>query len=310
MLEFPLDRRSAILKSFPDSGLAWLDTYSERLEACLDRWQLSITGSVTNGLPINMIYFVETSSGEARVLKIGHPHPEQKTEILALRYFNGKYSVPLLDVYRDAILLDRIFPGSTFRAEYLKTNHQLPAPSLFADLPQPIKNKESKLFPSYSSWMTKAFLEYRRLSRESDSMSRYLLEAESLYREIDDGNTFLLHGDLHHENILRNIRGGWTAIDPKGVVGPKIMECGRYIHNFMEDILEKEVPEAELKDLIKIMEKRINRMSEVLSYECRDLAKVAFVDITLSTCWTINAGENASSGLQRVKACYELLDLF
>jgi len=310
MLEFPLDRRSAILKSFPDSGLTWLDAYPERLKACLDYWQLSITGSATNGLPINMIYFVETASGEARVLKIGHPHPEQKTEMLALRFFNGKYSVRLLDVYRGAILLDRIFPGSTLRGESSKTNHEEFAPSLFADLPQPIKNKESKLFPTYLGWMTKAFSGYRRLSRESDSMSGYLLEAENLYREIDDGNAYLLHGDLHHENILRNARGGWTAIDPKGVVGPKIMECGRYIHNFMEDNLEKEVTEAELKDLVEIMEKRINRMSEVLPYECRDLAKVAFVDITLSTCWTINAGENASSGLQRVKACYELLDLF
>ncbi|WP_373298360.1 aminoglycoside phosphotransferase family protein [Paludibacterium paludis] len=29
----------------------------------------------------------------------------------------------------------------------------------------------------------------------------------------------LLHGDLHHDNVLFDSSHGWLAIDPKGVIG-------------------------------------------------------------------------------------------
>lgn len=35
------------------------------------------------------------------------------------------------------------------------------------------------------------------------------------------GEQVVLHGDLHHENVLRS-GGGWVAIDPNGVIGARI----------------------------------------------------------------------------------------
>lgn len=34
----------------------------------------------------------------------------------------------------------------------------------------------------------------------------------------------LLHGDLHHDNLLDFGRAGWLAIDPKGILGPAIID--------------------------------------------------------------------------------------
>jgi streptomycin 6-kinase len=53
-----------------------------------------------------------------------------------------------------------------------------------------------------------------------------LEEAETLFAELNASmaEPFLLHGDLHHENILAAEREPWLAIDPKGVVGEPARE--------------------------------------------------------------------------------------
>jgi streptomycin 6-kinase len=41
----------------------------------------------------------------------------------------------------------------------------------------------------------------------------------------------LLHGDLHHDNILTSLRDGFLAIDPKGVVGERAWEVAPFLMN-------------------------------------------------------------------------------
>jgi streptomycin 6-kinase len=58
-------------------------------------------------------------------------------------------------------------------------------------------------------------------------------EAETLFAELfaSEGEKFLLHGDLHHGNILSAGDGSWLAIDPKGVVGEAAYETAALLHN-------------------------------------------------------------------------------
>ena len=44
----------------------------------------------------------------------------------------------------------------------------------------------------------------------------------------------LLHGDLQHYNVLFDNQRGWTAIDPKGVVGELEYELGALLRNPIE----------------------------------------------------------------------------
>jgi len=46
-------------------------------------------------------------------------------------------------------------------------------------------------------------------------------EAERLFEEliVSMDEATLLHGDLHHDNILAAERQPWLALDPKGLVG-------------------------------------------------------------------------------------------
>ena len=43
---------------------------------------------------------------------------------------------------------------------------------------------------------------------------------------ISQRDTTLLHGDLHHYNVLSDERRGWLAVDPKGVAGEVEYEVG------------------------------------------------------------------------------------
>jgi streptomycin 6-kinase len=44
----------------------------------------------------------------------------------------------------------------------------------------------------------------------------------------------LLHGDLHHGNVLHDSERGWVAIDPKGVLGEPEYEIGVALRNPIE----------------------------------------------------------------------------
>jgi streptomycin 6-kinase len=41
----------------------------------------------------------------------------------------------------------------------------------------------------------------------------------------------VLHGDLHHSNVLRAERAPWLAIDPKGLVGDRGFEVAAFVRN-------------------------------------------------------------------------------
>ena len=61
---------------------------------------------------------------------------------------------------------------------------------------------------------------------------RLVQEAQALFNELSASSPkhMLLHGDLHHENIL--LAGNtWRAIDPKGVVGDPGYETGALFYN-------------------------------------------------------------------------------
>ena len=45
-----------------------------------------------------------------------------------------------------------------------------------------------------------------------------------------EGQTFVLHGDMHHFNVLRAARQ-WLAIDPKGLPGDRCFDVCQFLRN-------------------------------------------------------------------------------
>ena len=85
---------------------------------------------------------------------------------------------------------------------------------------------------------------------------------------------YLLHGDLHQENLLLNSRGTYTIIDPKGVKGIPAMETARFLLN------ETPYDEEKLKEMVATIAKIIEIP------EC-DILHGLFIDAVLTGSWTM-----------------------
>jgi len=288
----PAAKRDGIVRSFGDEGRAWLEEFPALIEACEMRWQLTLQGAASAGYFTNMTYFAEGPNGERLVLKLGYPHIEQITEMIALRCYAGKGAPRLVDCDEAlrATLMERVDPGTTFRDfDHSLSRSRLPM-NIFTTLP--VRTSHVDGLPTFDNWLVRAFADYREKFDEDHSFYRHVVAAERIWAALRARHPedWLLHGDLHHENILRDDTEGWLAIDPKGVIGPRPMECGRFLHNFCEDEIEgvDEFADATVSSLCEVMDVRLHTFEETLGISRRDLAAANYVDAVLSFCWTVN----------------------
>jgi streptomycin 6-kinase len=90
------------------------------------------------------------------------------------------------------------------------------------------------------------------------------------------GEEVVLHGDLHHENILRS-DGGWVAIDPKGVIGEREYETGAFIRNRGADA-----------------GRRADQLAETLGLDGGRIRLWSWAQAHLAAAWAAEDGEDPS----------------
>ena len=138
------------------------------------------------------------------VLKLGVPHPELDTEIQALRIFNGIGAVRLLksDPNTRRLLLERILPGEDLRTIPDDDKATRIAADLMQKVWKPVPPEQ--IFPTTSDWC-QGFQRYLDKHHQDGPLPAYLVEqAANLSNKLlaTSEKQFLLHGDLHHMNIL------------------------------------------------------------------------------------------------------------
>ncbi|WP_344130506.1 aminoglycoside phosphotransferase family protein, partial [Luedemannella flava] len=92
----------------------------------------------------------------------------------------------------------------------------------------------------------------------------------------------LLHGDLHHDNVLRADREPWLAIDPHGLVGDPGYEAGALLYN----------PDPDDTDdgLLSLVLPRVEVVAHGLELSADRVAAWGFVKAVLSQVWTVEDG--------------------
>lgn len=106
----------------------------------------------------------------------------------------------------------------------------------------------------------------------------------------------LLHGDLHHGNVLRDPGGRIKVIDPKGVLGDPAYEAGAMLRNPMTQFLDALDPAA-------LTRRRLDICAEMLGTDRERLRAWGFVVQVMSAVWSVADGGDASYALH----CAELL---
>ena len=267
------------------AGQAWLDKLPARIAGYERRWAIQVASPFAN-LSYNYVAPAVRSDGAQVILKLGMPHPELSSEIAALRLYDGRGSARLLeaDPEHGALLIERLLPGSmlldlTDDDEATRIAAQVmralwrPAP------PAP----EDAVFPTTARWASGLQRLRARYSGGTGPLPEGMVQrAEALFAELlaSSGAPILLHGDLHHENILAAERAPWLAIDPKGLIGEAEYEVGALIRNPLPRLLA-------LPDVTATLARRFDILAETLGFDRQRMIAWSYAQAILSAWWTI-----------------------
>ena len=282
-----------------DEGVAWLERLPSILAECERRWHISIQAPFAN-LSFHYVARAIRADGTPVVVKACSPTDEFARESEALRLFGGCGMVQLLasDANDEVMLLEYLHPGTLL----LTIEDDELATSIAADVmrqfwrPVPAQH----LFPTMQDWghgFTRLRQHYN--GGYGPFPPKLLDEAEHLYIELCASVTMpvLLHGDLHHENILAASRSPWLAIDPKGLVGEPAYEVGAWLRNPLPQLLQMPNPG-------RVLARRIDQFVDLLQLERARVRGWAISQAMLSAWWSV---EDFGTISQDMLACTELL---
>jgi streptomycin 6-kinase len=278
----PLGFTKTIKSVFGDEGRAWLTRLPELIARASRLWELTDVQPVSN-LSYNFVAFAKQGKRDV-VLKIGVPHNELISEMAALKFFSGDGACQLLDCdeERGLLLLERLAPGKML-AELDDDDEQT---HIAADVMQKLWRQipENNTFIKLSDWFNGLKKIRPHFNGGTGIFPKKLLEKveDDLLELFADENVKLIHGDLHHFNILLSERD-WLAIDPKGVVGPAGYEIAPLMMN----------PWGEVSDPreFKIRaDRRAGILSERLGFSRRRILQWATSHAVLSAWWGIEDG--------------------
>ncbi len=275
-MDLPRGLQDRVLRIFGREGREWLARLPELLDACREKWKLSRC-TLSGDLSMNLVCFAISSDFGPVVLKVGVLHPEYFTEVRALQLYGGSHICQCYDHDADlgAMLLERMVPGHTLATCCTTASERISvAADLGAALLRPI---EHDALPLVSDLARRAFRRLRRENRAGPRMLSLADVAEPLFREIDGRGRVLLHGDLHHHNILKS-GDTWKAIDPKGQIGPPAMQVARFVINELDRTRPSEWGTC-LDEMTAVFGAR-------LGVPEGEVALCAFLDRVLSTTWT------------------------
>jgi streptomycin 6-kinase len=281
MTPVPAGLARTITELFAEEGQAWLQQLPQLLERCSRRWSLTLLPPFT-GLSYNYVTPAVRDDGVPVVLKAGVPNPELLTEIAALRLYQGQGVVRLLDADPEwgVLLLERLQPGTLLVTVGDDAEATRIAVTLMQQMWRPLPAGHP--FPTVARWA--AGLERLRAHFDGGTgpFPATLVErAESLFAELlsSADEPVLLHGDLHHYNILAAGRQPWLAIDPKGVAGEPAYEVGALLRNPMPQV-------ADWRDLKAVLARRVDLLAELLGFERQHLAGWGLAQAVLSAWWS------------------------
>jgi len=275
-----------------EEGKAWLAELPNILEKCREKWGLSF-GPLVDEIKGNYVGYVRLPDGKEVVLKVAVPHRDFSTEMEALAVYEGRGINRLLGLDRElnAMLLERIHPGMLLNDLDDREEQTEIVATVIRDLHRTPLTSGHNL-PHFSDWVASAHRdahECKDLQRARpflDQFPRVLSLMEEL--TAPDEPQMLLHGDLHHWNILLDEGRGWMAIDPKGVVGASCLEVGRFLGN----ALNQGNTAAEKH---QILMNAIRKLSDRLCQHQERIFAGVFCDFVMANSWGLKEEPNSRS---------------
>jgi len=318
-MNLPPEFISNIQNVFGEDGYAFLKSLPDSIAEASTRWGLTDVQPAPN-LSYNFVAFARRGEvisphdtigkqyqGRENpapthdvVLKMGVPNSEMKSEMAALRLFNGEGACRLIDYDEEKywMLLERLNPGvmlSTLEddeeathiaAEVMKKIwRNIPLESDGATAPLSDVQELAPALQSFiklSDWFDGLKKLRSRFNGGTGPLNKKLVDrVEQSVKDFFAENHMpvLMHGDFHHFNILSSERG-WLVIDPKGVIGPAGYEVGPFMMNPWDSFSDGSSSRRRVK-------RRIDILHEHLGWERERILEWSLAHAVLSTWWGI-----------------------
>jgi len=249
---------------------------------------------------INCIFTCNSTIHGPCVLKIGSDAKAAENEWRILHEYRGRNYCKALeaDIENGVLLIERINPGTRLRDEpdldkrldiLFELSHNLH-----------IKPADKSVYPTYMGWVSR-ITQYMRGRENHALLCAKMLRAEKICRELCEKypGEMLLHGDLHHDNILLDAKSGYRIVDPKGVIGDIVFDIPRFIYNEFGDAFD---------DNFHLKFAHITRtLAEKFNIPEYDIRRLVYVDTCMSDCWWVEDG--GTFDIREVLFAEEMMDL-
>ncbi|MEP5152492.1 aminoglycoside phosphotransferase family protein [Planktotalea sp.] len=276
------------------------------ISQCLKSWSLTdpMLITVTN---MGAILRVTRVDGSFAVLKCLSDIGQREESLAAstLRAFSGNGAVEVYEASETALLMEHCAGGQldTFAAEtgagdaaalpiigeVVRALHRNQG-----DPPDALPTLEQRCAVLTEVASLAADVETRGLFKRAEEISQALLSSTS--------DALLLHGDLHHGNILQTNRGGrptWVCIDPQGVWGDRAYDVSNIFGNPIGQpdlFLDRDRP----LHLAQFFSKELDLcQSRILKW--------GFVHANISAAWALQDGDDPRHRLQLARHILNVL---
>ena len=267
------------------------------LDPYLDKWDLVVDGdpiltASSRLLPVQV-------AGTAAMLKMS-ADPQEQVGGALMGWWGGNGAARILAADGEALLMERAMGTQSLAAmsragndaeacrvlcavaSQLRTAWSNPPPGL-----TPLENRFHDLAPA--------------AARHGGIMHRCAAAAQFLLSAPCD--ITVLHGDLHHDNVLDFGSRGWLAVDPEGLIGER---CFDYTNIFCNPDLSDPVPPvATLPDVFA------SRVALIVNLAFLNRERLLFWVMAwagLSAAWIIDSGATPTTSLALVRLAAAELD--
>jgi streptomycin 6-kinase len=271
------------------------------LSDVLSDWSLEQAGPPVGSSNASLIVPVRANDGAEFVLKLVPSATELEYEARALHHWQGAGAVRIerVDLVRGALLTERVIPGTPLYALGVADDRAATRAALgvVANLRRTPAHGTYGL-PALESWIDPLDAQDAEGTELSTACNRARLVASELLA--DSGARVVLHGDLHHWNILQSGRAAWLVVDPKGLSGPREAELAALLRNPRHLVLDHPHPE-------KLIANRVDLIGEYLGDDVQRVLAWAYVLAVVAAYWAWEDNEGATE-VARWLACVGIID--
>jgi streptomycin 6-kinase len=270
---------------------------SDRIVFCARAWRVTIERTVATDTSV--IVHGQRDSQPVVLKVVKQPGDEWRCGEIAAK-FGGRGMVQVYDYAEGAALFERLDPGEPL-AVLAKSGRDEEATDILATLLGRMAPLDPPEWCPTIESLGEAFTRY--VASGDERVPRALAEpAQRIYSVLclTQRNPALLHGDLHHYNVLSDNARGWCAVDPKGVVGELEYEIGAALRN--------PIDRPDLFAKLDIVERRLDQFGLALGIDVGRARGWCFAQAVLSAIWSTEDGQAGAASDAALELARVLLD--